>query len=370
MKITCQRQELSAAVANISRTVPPKSTVPALEGILLKAYKGILTLTAYNLELGISIDIEATVIRPGSIVLPARFFSDMLKKMVDGRVEIEVGEKNLTEIRCGMTEYTIPGINADDFPELPEVTDTEYFEIEQPVLYSMINQTIFATAVSELNPVHSGSLFELENGNITVVSVDGHRLAIRKEKIGGNTDISFVVPGKTLSEISKLLSADEKEMAEIKVANNKRHVVFMISGYTVISRLLEGEFHDYRSSIPSKSTTSITVSARSFAESIERVSLLITDRLKSPLRIVFGDNRAKLYCSTALGKAYDEEICQTEGDTVEIGFNNRYLLDALKASDCDELRLEMNGPLSPRKVMPKDGDSFLFLVLPVRLKAN
>ena len=202
------------------------------------------------------------------------------------------------------------------------------------------------------------------------MSVDGYRLAMRTEMINlkfeEEDEIRFVVPGKTLSEVIKLLP-DQDENVEILVG--RRHIIFKIEKYSVISRLLEGEFLDYKAAIPAQFTTEVTVNTRNLINSVERVSLLITDRLKSPVRCIFSeDGEIKISCVTSIGKANDELSAQITGPEVEIGFNNRYLLDALRNTDTDEVKVQLTGPVSPMKIVPTQGDSFLFLVLPVRLK--
>lgn len=368
MKITCERNALFEVISNVSRAVSPKSTLPALEGVLLKAQDQCLYLSGYDLELGMSSSIPARVEEPGEIVLTAKLFVDMVRRMAGETVSIETNAKMLTQIHCGLTEFTILAIPAEEFPELPQLGDSAQVQIPQNILKSMIDQTLFALATNDAKPVHTGSLFELSEGMISVVSVDGFRLALRRQSLACEEDLTFVVPGKTLSEVSKLLSADDDSLVELE--STHKHIIFQIGGYSVVSRLLEGEFLDYKAAIPPASGTVVTVNKREFSDSIERTSLLISDRLKSPLRVKFEEEVIQMSCSTAIGKAYDELPCQRKGDGVEMGFNNRYLLDALRASDCDEVNLIINGPLSPMKIVPVSGDHFLFLVLPVRLKAE
>lgn len=367
MKILCERSVLSEAVQNVSRAVSAKSTIPALEGILLKAQNDALTLTGYDLELGISTTIQAKVEQPGAIVLSAKIFADIIRRMPSERVSISVDEKLLTEIDGEVTHFTILGMDPADYPEYPSVEDTTEFKLSDELLKSMIDQTLFAIAVSDAKPVHTGSLFDLSDKTLHVVSVDGYRLAMRTEPINTEETLSFIVPGKTLSEVSKLLAASEEEVS-LMVA--KKHIIFDIHGYQVVSRLLEGEFLDYKAAIPQNSQTTVAISTREFIDSIERTSLIISDRLKSPLRVNFDDNLIKMSCTTPIGKSYDELCCKVQGDAVEMGFNNKYLLDALRAACCDEVKLIINGPLSPMKVVPTGSDEFLFLVLPVRLKAE
>ena len=208
---------------------------------------------------------------------------------------------------------------------------------------------------------------KIENGNLDVVSVDGYRLALRREAINYANNTEFVVPGKTLSEVLKLLKDSE---GEVEICPSRRHILFRIDNYTVISALLEGEFLDYKSALPKDKKTEVTVSTRTMIESVERVSLLITDRLKSPVRCVIGEDTVKLFCTTTMGRATDQISAEISGDQLEIGFNNKYLLDALRAAETDEVRLQLGGPISPMLVLPKEGDAFSFLVLPVRLRSE
>lgn len=365
MKIILNKALLCEAVLNVSRAVSSKSTILALEGILLKAKNQSLSLTGYDLELGITTSIEADVREEGEIILSARLFSDMIRRMPSDTVSIESDEKLLTHIAGGKAEYTILGLDPEEFPELPAIVKEGALKIEAQVLRSMIDQTLFAIAQTDAKPVHKGSLFEISEGMLTVVSVDGFRLAMRREPLADESDQRFVVPGKTLSEVSKLLGNPE-EMIEASVS--RKYIVFHIGGYQVISRLLEGDFLDYRSAIPKESNTTVTISTRSFMDCIERISLLISDKLRSPLKLSFSENTIRASCSTAIGKANDEIACEKEGNDLEMGFNSKYLLDALRACGSDEVLLELTGPLSPMRVVPREGDSFLFLVLPVRLK--
>lgn len=367
MKITCSRQQLNEAVLNIQRAVSTKSSVPALEGILLKAAGDEITLCGYDLELGMTTKIEARVEESGNIVLSARLFGDIVRRLPAETVSLTVDAKSITTIKSGPAEFSIVGIPAEEYPELPSITGETSIKIACNVLKSMIRQTIFAVAESDAKPIHTGTLFELEKGRIRLVSVDGYRLAMREETAKCEEETNFVVPGKTLGEVLKLLDDDD---TELEILVGRRHILFQIGNYCVISRLLEGEFLDYRAAIPASSTSELFVSTRAFIDSVERVSLLITDRLKSPVRCRFEENEIRVSCSTAIGRANDQLEAKITGNPVEMGFNNRYLLDALRNSEGDEVRVQLNGALSPMKILPREGDSFLFLVLPVRLKSN
>lgn len=367
MKITCSKQKLNDAVLNVQRAVSTKSTVPALQGILIRTQPEAVQLCGYDLELGMTTEVKAQVEEEGSVVLGARLLCDIVRRLPADTVSIESNEKQVTTIRCGEAEYSIAGIPAEEYPEMPSVNGESTLRISSSVLKSMIRQTLFAVADNDAKPIHTGTLFELEENRIRLVSVDGYRLAIREEPVTNTEKTGFVVPGKTLGEVLKLLGDDDSEL-EIQIG--RRHILFSIGSYTVISRLLEGEFLDYRAALPKSSTTELRVSVRDFIDSVERVSLLITDRMKSPVRCIFGENEIKISCSTAVGRANDQLAAKIDGAPVEMGFNNRFLLDALQNAECDEVRVQLGGPLSPMVVLPPEGNSFTFLVLPVRLKSS
>ena len=365
MKFTVNKSDITEAVGNIQRAVSTKTSIPALEGILLGAGEEGLELCAYDLELGITTVIPAFVTEPGKAVLSAKIFSDIVRRTPAETITVTVDEKNMASLESGYSRFSIIGIPAQEFPELPKLTDSTQFSMASSVLKSMIRQTLFAIAESDAKPIHQGSLFNLENGVLDVVSVDGYRLAKRSEPMTFADELNFVVPGKTLSEILKLLKDTDDP---VEISAGRRHILFKIDNYTVISSLLEGEFLNYKAAIPPDSQTEVILKTREAIDSVERVSLLITDRLKSPVRCIFSDNQVKLNCTTSMGRASDQIDVEVTGQSVEIGFNNRYLLEALRNTECDEVKIQLGGSLSPMKVVPKEGDSFLFLVLPVRLK--
>ncbi len=366
MVFSCNKILLANAVANVSKAASSKSTLPTLEGIYIKLENNNLLLTGYDLELGIQTTIEVNGDTDGEIVLNARLINDILRKMPNEDITINVDDKFLTLIKSTQVEYTIVGMNPEEYPTLPEIKENDKLNISQPLLKSMIEQTIFAVSTDEHRAVLTGSLFVIEDNVFKIISLDGYRLAIRTEKIEQSEDMRFIVPSKALYEVAKLLSDDDEDKLIINVG--RKHIVFEISGYQIISRLIEGEFLDYNDSIRKESSTEVKISAGSFIESLDRASLLINENTRSPVRCIFEDDKVKLSCVTALGKINDKIDCNISGDTVEIGFNNRYLLDALRASGSDEVLLKMSGGLSPMKIVPLDGDSFLFLVLPMRLR--
>lgn len=368
VKFTCNKSELHGAILNVSRAVAIKSTIVALEGIKIKAEGDKLGLTGYDLELGIKTEIPADVSGSGEFVVSSRLFSEIIRSMPDERITVEVDGSMGTKISCGMTEYNIIALSAEEYPDIPSFNQERKFTVDQSVLRNMINQTIFAVSTNENKPVLTGELFDIENGIFNLVAIDGFRLAIRKENVNTQEYYHFVVPAKALKEISNLLKDDDDKKCVIYTG--RKHIIFEIDGYCVISRLLEGEFHNYKNSVPQSSSTEVIIGTRKLINSLERCSLLLTDRVKAPVRFIFDNGKVKVSCNTTIGKVNDEIDADITGPMVEIGFNCRYLIDAIKATESDEVKLMINGGISPMKIVPLKDDSYTFLVLPLRLKGE
>jgi DNA polymerase-3 subunit beta len=365
MKLICDRIILANAINGVSKAVTQRSSIPVLEGILMKAEGFNLTLTGYDLEMGITTNIEANVLEPGEAVLSAKLLGDMVRRLSSEMVEIDSKENGATTIKGGITEFDIMSLNPADYPDLPNPGADQTLDLPTADLQEIVDTTLFAVAQDDKKPAHTGALFVIEESKLTTVALDGYRLAIIEKPVMAAKSIQIIIPAKTLAEVVKLFDNEDEV---IHISANRRFVVFSTAQYTVISRLIEGEFLDYKRVIPEGYKTRVTVDVRDFINTIERASLIITERLKNPLRILFEDGHIIVRCQTTLGKVVDELPAVVEGDAVEIGFNNRYLLDALRYSRCDKLVFEISGPLSPVKVLPKDGGDFLFLVLPVRFK--
>lgn len=369
MKFSCEKALLQAAISTTSRAVSPKSSISALEGILLEAGSD-LRLTGYNLETGIRTIVPADIREEGTLVLGARLFGEIVRKLPDDIVTFQ-SENYMVNIKCGMSEFNILGTDPEEFPELPTVEYQNSLILPQSRLKAMISQTLFAVSDNESRPIHTGSLFEVDSEGLTIVSVDGYRLALRHESIDkkeGAETFSFVVPGAALSEVEKICS-DVDEPAS--VTQGARHVMFKVGDTMLVSRRLEGEFLAYRQAIPRNNTIHVEGDTRALLSSIDRVSLIISDKLKSPLRCVFDSNLLKISTKTAIGDAYDECPLSGDGGGLEIGFNNKYLMDALKAAPADKVRLELTTGVSPCVILPTEGEeNFLYMVLPVRLKAG
>ena len=367
MNFICDLKTLNSAISNVSLAVSGKSPLLAIEGILMVCKNSTLSLYGYNLDLGISTTIEADVKKEGSIVLNAKLLGDILRKVDSGTVSFSVDDKLLTTIKCGDAEFTILGIDSQEFPAFPAITGENSFNITNSTLKNMINQTLFAVAVTDQKPIHTGVLFDIYDNEISLVAVDGYRLALRREPIIYKDILKFVVPGKTLQEINKLLSDDSDDIVEVCV--ERKHISFKVKDYYIVSRLLEGDFLDYKGTISGKSSTRIKVNTKDFIQSVERASIIINDRAKSPIKCAFHPDFASISCITSIGKVNDcFNISTVEGEGFTIGFNNKYMLDALKATETPEIVLELNGPIAPIKIVPANSNHFLFLVLPVRLK--
>ena len=368
LKFSCEKALLQLAVNTASRTVATKSSIPALEGLLLEG-TDVLTLSGYNMHTGIRTRLEADIREGGRIVLNSRLFGDIIRKMPDDVIVFSADEKFMVTLTCGDARFEILGLSADDYPEMPEVESDYSMTVQQGILKAMINQTSFAVSTNENRPIHTGSLFEVGLDGVTVVSVDGFRLALRREKIeqleGGA--FRFVCPGSALNEVEKICEDSEET---ITVMLGKRHLLFETGSTQLICRKLEGEFLDYKNAIPRNNPIRLTVDSKTMLSSLDRVSVVISEKLKSPVRCLMGSGCITMSAKTGNGEATD--VCPVDGDGqgLEIGFNNRYLMDALRFAPADQVVMELNTGISPCVMTPVDGgDNFLYMVLPVRLKA-
>ncbi len=364
MKINCLRTDLSQAITNVQRAVSVKSSIPALEGILIRAYDGKITLSGYDLEIGIVTNIEATVKEQGEIVVSARLFGDIIKKLPEEIVCIETDDRMITYITSGQADYQIVGISSVEYPDLPVFEQMDAIRIKAGILKNMIRQTIFAVSDNNAKPIYTGSLFEIEKNSLKIIAVDGFRMAIRKEEIDCDCSHNIVIPGKTQSEVLKLITDDEDD---VELIIGQRHTIFKIREYSLVSRLIEGTFIDYKTTIPNNCETEICINTRILTNAVERMALITNEKFQTPVRCKISADEIKLTCSTAIGKAKDIIPVSVIGQEVEIGFNNRYLLDALRNTETDEIKLILNGGLSPMIVKPIKSDSFIFLVVPMRL---
>ena len=366
MKFTCEKALLLTAVNAASRTVTARSSIPALEGILVETSRTTVSLTGYNLATGIRSMISVENAEEGAIVINARLLGDIVRKSPDDWITVAADDQLNITISCGMSQFTLMGLSSEDFPALPEAEGDTSLRMERNKLRSMLSMTGFAVSDNEAKPIHTGELFDFKDGILTVVAVDGFRLAVRREEVDASQkEFSFVVPGSALREVERLCG-DTDELVTVSVG--RRHICFDFGDSVLISRLLEGEFLNYKAAIPDVSRYTVTVSAQELRDSVERVSLIISEKLKNPIRCEFGDGSIRIWCSTSLGRANDEISCVGSGGGIEIGFNNKFLQDAVRAVPDERVVLKVTSGLSPCILAPEEGSDYLFMVLPVRLK--
>ena len=366
MKFTCEKHLLQAAVNAASRAASARSSIPALEGLLVQAGANV-RVTGYDLRKGIYQSFEADVAEPGSaVIMTAKLLGEMMRVLPDGMVTVEVAEGGKTTIKCGMSEYSFMSLPESNYTELPDADYADAVSLKQSELAEIIDETIFAVSTNESRPVYMGSLFELEGDRLTVVSVDGYRLALRRADVAGKTQSArFIVPGTVLQDVSRLCSKGDEE---VMINLGERHVSFSLGDTVVFSRLLEGDFLNYRKTIPENFRHKLGVQRGEMLSATDRVSLVVDETVKSPIRLTFGDGSIDFRCNTALGAAIDVCTCTGSGGDTEIGFNGRYLRDALRAAPAEELTVCINTGSAPCVILPADGsDGFIYMVLPVRL---
>ncbi len=368
MRFTCEKNLLLQGLNVASRTVAVKSSLTLIEGILCRAGIG-LSLTGYNMETGITCDIDADVVEPGTCILPAKLFGDIVRRLPEGPVTVVVDDHSYkVAIRAGYASFTISAENADDYPELPDVNDGRPVRIPQSKLKELISGTIFAVADNQARPIHNGVKFEVRDDSITAVAVDGFRLARRtyhpEEPL--KREMNFVVPSQGLKELEKILT-DTDEPASFLLGT--KHILFQVGTATLVCRLLEGDFLDWRRVVPTGSPIKLVANVSDFASSVERVGLIVSEKNKSPVRCIFSDQEVQMRTSNTIGAAEDKCSFAGDGKETEIGFNVRYLIDALRAVPSDEVTLELTNGLSPIVLTPVDEKhDFSYMVLPVRIK--
>ena len=369
MRFTCEKSMLVTGLNITGRTVAQKSALSAIEGILCQADTG-LRFTGYNMETAIIYEIEAEVTEAGQCILPARLFGDIIRRLPEGPVTVVVDDSYKVSIRAGYASFTISAEGAEDYPELPDVSTGNAVRIPQSAMKELIGGTIFSVSENQGRPIHTGVKFEVEDGTVSAIAVDGFRLARRTyhtEEPTGRT-ISFVVPAHGLKEVEKILQDGDEDVV---FTLGGKHILFQMGCATLICRLLEGEFLDWRRVVPTNCPVKLTAHVSDLASSIERVGLIVSEKYKSPVRCVFSDNVLLLRTSTTIGAAEDRCVIAGDGKELEIGFNVRYLADALRVIPSEEVTMELTNGLSPIVFTPVDDKhDFAYMVLPVRIKTN
>ena len=369
MRFTCEKSMLVQGLNIAGRAVAQKSSLSVIEGILCKAGVG-LHLTGYNMETAITYQIDAEVSDPGECILPARLFGDIIRRLPEGPVTVVVDESFKVSIRAGYASFTISAESAEDYPELPDVNTGRPIRIPQNKLKELISGTIFAVSENQGRPIHTGVKFEVEEDSIAAIAVDGFRLARRTyhPEEGTGRTMAFVVPAQALKEVEKIL-ADSEDNAIFTLGT--KHILFQIGGATLVCRLLDGDFLDWKKVVPTNCPVKLVAHVGDLTSSIERVGLIVSEKFKSPVRCMFSNQVLMLRTNTTLGAAEDQCAIAGDGKELEIGFNVRYLADALRAVPSEEVTLELTNGLSPIVLTPVDEkEDFAYMVLPVRLKSN
>ncbi|MCR4780506.1 MAG: DNA polymerase III subunit beta [Ruminiclostridium sp.] len=366
MKFTIDRTTLSDALMNASKASASRSNMPALEGVLIRLKKDVITVTGYDLSMGIKCIIPPIdIVEEGEIVVNARIFSEMIKRMPAGAVEISTNDLEVT-LRSGEIVYKLSGLSGDDYPNIPELRNNVTFYMDEATFKSMIRQTIHAIAVTDLKPVYMGSNFHIENNILSIASVDGVRMAKRTEPCEYK-DLDFVVPKKTLEEFMKMLS-DEPNEKKISVCIDRNQICLSKEDYTIISRLLEGTFIDYNKIMSFQETSSATVKMSDLASALDRTLLLNTEKYKCPVICTFENDKLHIEIKSAIGNFNENMPVKYTGSPIKIAFNAKYMIDSLRNSECDEIKLDFCGDLQPIRVKPVGDDSYVGIVLPVRNK--
>lgn len=369
MQLTCDKTLLTDALSICLHAVAAKSTIQTLEGVLLSAKPGQLTISGFNTQMGIQRTIEAECDGSADFVMPAHMFFEVIRKLRGETVKIEIDNDFGATISSGKSVFNMRGEDGEEFPELPTVNKRLGVSLPSNLMRQMIGDTIYAISTNENKPVHTGSKFEVEKNCLRVISIDGYRLAVRQEEVETTADesFSFIVPGSTLKELSRILPDSDEP---VHIYPSGKHGLFEFNETIVTTRLLEGDFLDFRTAVPNDMPIKMDLDKAAVVDAVERVSIVVTERLKNPIRCLFEGESLKLSCVTSMGRAFDEIQIPFFENSMEIGFNSRYLLDALRACPDEGVIMELKSGLSPVVFKPAEGEKFIYMVLPVRLKAE
>ncbi|PHJ37784.1 DNA polymerase III subunit beta [Desulforamulus profundi] len=363
MKIICTRQNLIQGVSTAQRAVSAKNPLPVLSGILLTARDNRLELQATDLEMGIQCIIPCNVQEEGSIVLPAKYLGEIVRRLPDAPIQIETTQSTNAVISYGQSEITINGFQAEEFPSFPNPQGKNSLALPEEELKEYLRQILFATSPDENRPVFTGVLMEIFDGQIRFVATDTHRLALRDVKTTAEvSDINVIIPGKTLNELARVIGAADKE---VTISLGDKQVIFGMEDTLLISRLIEGQFPNYRQVIPQGYKTRVRVKTKDILEAVERASLLARVGTQI-IRLNIEEEKIVISANTEVGKIHEEVPVYLQGEPMQIAFNALYLIDALRANGSENIYLDMSGPLSPGILRPVGGEDYLSLVLPVR----
>ena len=363
MNIICDKNKLLEGINIVLKAIPGKSTMAILECLVIEAENNTIKLIANDLEIGIETVIEGEIVEEGCVAVSAKVFSDIIRKLPSDQVEINVNEAYQLNIKCGKAKFSISAKTTDEFPYLPQIVKDKYVEISQFTLKDIIRQTVFSISDNENAKIMTGELFEINNSTLKVVSLDGHRISIRKVELKNKyNNISVIIPGKTLIEINKILNGGMDD--EVKIYFTEKHILFEFDNTIVLSRLIEGEYYKIDKMLSSDYETKITVNKKDMLDSIDRTTLLVKESEKKPVIIDIKDNSMGFAMNSSIGSMHEEMDAVKDGKDVLIGFNPRFLMDALRVIDDEEITLYMINPKAPCFIKDKD-ESYIYLILPV-----
>lgn len=364
MKFICPKNVLQESISIAQKAVTGKSTLPVLEGLLLTAEDNMVTFIGSDNDLSIETKCNAEVLENGSIVVDAKIFGEIIRKLPNDNVEVFSSENNTIQISCQKSNFTLLHMNAEDYPKLPNINENMIFSVNQGILKNMIKSTIFAIAQDETRPILTGVLFEVKDNNLNLVALDGYRLALRNEFLETENTISSVIPGKALNEISKILD-DNENVVNITFTTN--HILFNLGNTRIISRLLEGEFIKYSSIIPEEFNLKIIAKRTELLNCIERASLMAKEGNTNLIKLNIQEDNLIITSNSQLGKVKEELNIILQGQPLQIAFNSKYLIDVMKIIEAEEITMEFTSSVSPCVVKNKNSDNCIYLVLPVRL---
>ena len=368
MKIICSKSSLLKSVSIALKAVPSKTTMPILECILMDATTNQIKFTTNDMELGIETIVEGTIEEKGMVALDAKIFYEIIRRLPDNDITIKTDEKYTATITCEKAKFNIPGKSGEDFAYLPMIEKDEPLTISQYTLKEMIRQTIFSIAVNENNKLMTGELFEIKNNCLKVVSLDGHRISIRKIQMKNSyAPKKVVVPGKTLNEVSKILPGDAD--SDVTISFTEKHIVFEFDKTVVVSRLIEGEYFKIDQMLSSDYETKVKVNKKEFLSCIDRATLLVKEGDKKPIIVNITDNGMELKINSALGSMNEEIDIEKSGKDIVIGFNPKFLIDALKVIDDEVINMYLMNPKAPCFIRD-DEENYTYLILPVNISQN
>lgn len=367
MKLVFTKSSLNKAVSIVMKAVPTRTTMSILECILIDASTNEIKFTANDMELGIETTVEGEIIEKGKVAIDAKIFSEIVRKLPDNDITIETDSNYTSTITCEKSKFNIAGKSGDDFSYLPVIIKEKTISLSQFTLKETINQTIFCTSPNDNNKMMTGELFEVKDNVLKVVGLDGHRIAIRNVALSGNADdVKVVVPGKTLSEISKILSSDAESMVNIYFTNN--HILFEFDNTMVVSRLIEGEYFKINQMLSSDYETKVLINKKEFLDSIDRANLLIREGDKKPIIINITDGALEVKVQSAIGSLNEDIDINKEGKDIMIGFNPKFLIDALRVIDDETVDIYLVNPKAPCFIRDKE-ENYIYLILPVNFSA-